>query len=121
MKKTYNELTMPQEIRNSINQSITIIKNKLKSNALKILLFGSYAREDYNKSSDIDLFVLVTNPREEANEVLNSFFDEIYDVDLENNVVINPLIENIDFYNQYQNELFLFENINNEGVLLYEQ
>jgi predicted nucleotidyltransferase len=54
----YNEefsLRKSQEIKNILNESKEIILEKLKSNLKEIILFGSYAKNEQIKDSDIDL------------------------------------------------------------------
>ena len=49
---------MPQRIENIINEFISGVNNILGKRAKKIILYGSYARGDYNKNSDIDIMIL---------------------------------------------------------------
>lgn len=103
----------------AINETINILRDLLKENLIKIILYGSYARGDNNKLSDIDIFVLVKNKKEELNTILNLIIDNLFELDLKYNVTINPLIENTQIYNQYKDNSLLFENIEKEGVVLY--
>lgn len=107
-------------INSIMDKVIAIIKRNIKNNLVKIILFGSYARGEETKSSDIDLLVLTQNNREEAYNTLRQFSEELYDIELNEKIMINPLVENIEFYNTYKNSLPLFMNIEKEGVLIYE-
>ena len=49
---------MKQRIENIINEFISGVNNILGKRAKKIILYGSYARGDYNKNSDIDIMIL---------------------------------------------------------------
>lgn len=95
------------------------LKELLKNNLIRIVLYGSYARGDYNDSSDIDIFILVSNKKENLNKVLDLILDKLYELDLKYNVTINPLIENTKIYDEYKDSSLLFENIEKEGVVLY--
>lgn len=54
----------------------------------EIILFGSYARDDFNKESDLDFLIVMREEltRTEKNKIRNSlafqFFDYNYNVDL---------------------------------------
>ena len=61
------------------------IKDIIKDNKKhKIVLFGSRARGDYKKTSDIDLAVLDEMTRDEQYELMNKFdlLDTVYKIDI---------------------------------------
>ena len=116
MSKNVNITNVNQE---ALNETTHILKKLLKDNLIKIILYGSYARGDYNDLSDIDVFVLVNNKKEELNNILNQIIDKLFDLDLKYNITINPLIENTEIYDEYKDCSLLFENIEKEGVVLY--
>ena len=49
---------LPINIQNAINKFVEESKKILGKRIKKIILYGSYARGDYNNSSDIDILVL---------------------------------------------------------------
>lgn len=114
------KVNIPIIQKNAINESTSILKKVLKNDLIKIILYGSYARGDYNQFSDIDIFVLVKNKKNELNGILNEICDKLFELDLRYNVTINPLIENLQVYDKFKNVSLLFENIEKEGVVLYE-
>ena len=105
--------------KEAINESTAILKKILKNNLIKIILYGSYARGDYNQFSDIDIFILVKSKKNELNGILSEICDKLFDLDLRYNVTINPLIENLQVYDKYKDVSLLFENIEKEGIVLY--
>ena len=46
---------IPENINKAISEFITSINNKFGKRIKKIILYGSYARGDFNTSSDIDI------------------------------------------------------------------
>ena len=116
MEKNINIMNVQ---RKAIQESTTILKSLLKNNLIKIVLYGSYARGDYNQFSDIDIFILVQNKKEELNKILNLICEKLFDLDIKYNVAINPLIESLQVYNEYKDCSLLFENIEKDGVVLY--
>ena len=106
--------------KQTIYEVVSVLKELLKDNLVKIILYGSHARGDNNPFSDIDIFVLVRNPKSELNKILNIISDKIFELDLKYNVTINPLIENVKVFNQYKESYLLFENIEQDGIVLYD-
>lgn len=49
---------VPNEINDIINQFVEGVNKILGDRVKKIILYGSYARGDYNDSSDIDIMIL---------------------------------------------------------------
>lgn len=113
------EKNIPDIQEKAIQESTKVLKRILKNNLIKIVLYGSYARGDFNKFSDIDLFVLVNNKKDELNKILSLISEKLFELDLKYNVTINPLIENLQVFNKYKDCSLLFENIEKDGVVLY--
>ncbi len=103
-----------QEYVNGLNQ---IIGDKLK----KVILYGSYARGEENRDgevSDIDIMILVDLNVEQIKKLQEKILDYSYDLDLKYNILLSPIIENIDTYDNRIRYMKFYENIKNEGVLL---
>lgn len=83
-----------------------IIDLAKKRNITKVILFGSRARGDFKKKSDIDLAVLGENIAEFAFDV-----DELTDTLLKYDI--------IDLNSNISDELL--KNIQNEGIVIYEK
>ncbi len=83
----------------------------------EIIIYGSKARGDDEKYSDIDLLILVGSLvdrklKEEITEIL-------YDIELKYDVVFGVIVENRDFWNSpLANAMPLHWNIDRDGVLL---
>ena len=63
-----------QSTLNYITQSVREAAQNIFADSLdKVILFGSYARGDYDSESDIDIMILLDIPAEN----INNHFDEI--------------------------------------------
>lgn len=111
---------LPYNIQKSINKFVIECKKILGNRIKKIILYGSYARGDYNNSSDIDILVLTDYNQEEFYSVLKMISRMTYDIELDNNVILVPLINNITNYNAGIEEIPFYTNIQKEGVVLSE-
>ena len=83
----------------------------------KILLYGSYARGDFHKESDIDLLVLVKkNSITLAEEKAIRY--SLYDVEIDTGNIISPIIRAEKNWEEGRYLTSLYENIQTDGVLL---
>jgi predicted nucleotidyltransferase len=101
-------------------QAITELKKRILQlyPDATVVLFGSKARGDFNKDSDIDVLILlgaVVNSKVESNIISNALSD-VYLKYPDN--VFNILIKNENEWNHYKGNPFLKENINKEGIYI---
>lgn len=95
------------EFKETLNN---IFKNRIKT----MLLYGSKARGDYNRASDIDVFILI----EEGDfEVRDKIVDISYDIFLKYEVLISPRVINMNEYvilNRWQTAFI--KNLQRDGI-----
>ena len=111
---------MPEKIDKSIREFLDIVNNILGERAKKVILFGSYARGDFNESSDIDIMILTDLSDDDIVKYRDRILDLTYDIELKNNVILSPLIKNIDKFNYWIEALPFYMNVKKEGVILSE-
>jgi len=85
----------------------------------KVLLYGSYARGDYDEYSDIDIFVLANIPQEDCCKTSLEIHDLAGDLALEHNILICPHVVCDAIFYKYLNVLPFYMNVIKEGVELY--
>ena len=59
---------MPNKIDKILKQFISQVSNLIGNRLKKVILYGSYARGDYGKNSDIDIMILTDFNDEELVE-----------------------------------------------------
>ena len=111
---------LPVNIQESINRFVQECSKLLGKRLKKIILYGSYARGDYNNSSDIDILVLTDYKQSQFYSVLKKLSSMTYDIELDYNVILIPLINNITNYNSEIDTIPFYSNIQKEGVVLSE-
>ena len=113
---------LPKQINNAVQEFIKGVKDILGDRAKKIILYGSYARGDYNESSDIDIMILTDLTNDEIEEYRTKIYDYAYDIEEANNfdIWLSPLIKNIDRFNYWLEALPFYMNVQKEGVVLSE-
>lgn len=113
---------IPNEISNIIDQFVKGVNEILGNRVKKIILYGSYARGDFNKDSDIDIMILTDLKDEEYYPYFEKISDFAYDIEYDNNfdIEISPVIKNIDRFNYWLEALPFYMNVQKEGVVLSE-
>lgn len=82
----------------------------------KIVLYGSYARGDYNQDSDMDIFILMDVQPEEISYYADKVYDATYDFETRYKIEINPSVQSVQTYEQWKNAYPFFMNIEKDGV-----
>jgi len=84
----------------------------------KVLLFGSYARGDYDDESDIDIFVLADIRLDEARGIGSKIGRLIGWLELEYDVVISIHVTCSTVFYEYRNVTPYYKNVIKEGIEL---
>lgn len=111
---------IPENITKIINDFLLGVNEILGDRVKKIILFGSYARGDFNQSSDIDLMILTDLTDDEIIEYRAKVIELAYDIEWDNSfdITISPLVKNIDKFNYWLEALPFYMNVEKEGVVL---
>lgn len=91
-------------------------KNVLKEKLVSVILYGSYARGDYDSESDIDIMVVADVPSEECWNYNARLIEEIIELELESEKVISIHVVQADNFNRYRNALPFYRNVAEEGI-----
>ena len=90
----------------------------LKDDLSKLIVYGSYARGDYNSSSDVDVMILVKMSDNEIKKIENQVYDLTFDIEMDTGVDISPIIKNEEQYEYWLDTLPFYKNIHEEGVIV---
>ena len=80
---------IPKKINKAIKEFSEETEKMLGNRVKQIILYGSYARGDYDEGSDIDLIILTDLSDKEIVEYGEKLWEYAYDIQLENNVIIS--------------------------------
>lgn len=109
---------MPNELETILkkyhNAMETIFGNKLE----RVVLYGSYARGDYNKDSDIDIMILADIEPEKVWEYADKVDNITYDINLNYGLDIMPTVQSLIVYKKWQKVHPFYLNIEKEGVTI---
>ena len=91
-----------------------IIGDSLK----KVIVYGSYARGDYNENSDIDIMILTTLSDDEIRKVENAIYDIAFDFQMDYLVDISVIVKNEEQFQYWLGALPFYDNVQKEGVVI---
>lgn len=88
-------------------------------NVERIILYGSYARGDFNLESDVDIMILLNCDQKEIKEKRKEISRIASRVGLKNDIMVSLLARN---YTEYENNMkyqLFYQNIEKEGLRIY--
>lgn len=82
----------------------------------EIILFGSYARNEANDESDIDVMVLLDTPREQIPAYRRKIAPIASELLLQHGIVVSPVLESKAFFDRNRTTYPFFRNVDQEGI-----
>lgn len=111
---------MPETVHEIVYKFAEQIREIYVDSLKKVVVYGSYARGDYQRNSDIDIMILVDASDTEIKEKFNCVCDLAFDYELEYGVVISPLVKNEEHFMKWSETLPFYRNVRQEGVTVSE-
>ena len=112
---------MKKKLSNNINPIVNDFLNKVKEllqdRLKKVILYGSYARGDYDNSSDIDIMLLTDFSDAEIEEYRDRISDIAFEIELNTGYIISPVIRNLEVFNIRTRYIPFYHNVEEEGVV----
>lgn len=110
---------MSENIKNIASEIYEELAKLFGGEIKSVILYGSYARGDFNLESDVDIMILsgceqneITKRRKEISRIASR-------VGLKNDIMVSLLARNCaDYENQMEYQPF-YQNIEREGVEIY--
>jgi predicted nucleotidyltransferase len=96
--------------------AIDFAKSLTQKEIEKVILYGSVARGDDKKDSDIDVLILTTNDKDEL-KIDDDIYLKTFDILIKTGEYLSAKIFSINHYNKYRKFSF-FSNIDKEGIVL---
>lgn len=99
-----------------LNEAADGLKQVFGEKLKAVILFGSYARGDFNRDSDVDIAVLLDMPREEISGYKRRLIEYSSDLDFKYDILTSFRCIPCDEYERWKNSLPFYLNIEREGV-----
>lgn len=110
---------MPRRLDEILKKYVAEV-HRLYGNGLKtVILYGSYARGDFRPDSDIDIMILVDLDDQEIQNRGRSLSDVTFEYNFDNDIMIMPIVKNLDHFNKWLRAYPFYNNVKKEGVELY--
>lgn len=84
----------------------------------EVLLYGSYARGDYDEESDVDVAAIVDQPRETLSASFHLLAEAASELSLAHGLTVSPTVIPLSDYTRYREALPYYRNLSSEGVRL---
>lgn len=110
---------MQNIIRNILSQYTNELRKIYGTHLKSIILYGSYARGDFTPDSDIDIMILVDLSDFEIKEYSEKLSRVTFDINLDNELLLMPIVKNVDHFQYWVENYPFYSNVRNEGVSLY--
>lgn len=100
-----------------ITRAVAELASELLGKKLdSVILYGSYARGDYDEHSDIDMMILAHILPEEGWKYTKELSDKLTELELEYDTVISVHVASDSVFERYVNDLPFYGNVSREGV-----
>lgn len=106
-----NKTTLDTVLKLTANRLQDIFGDKLKD----VILYGSYARGDYDEQSDIDVFALVDMSDLELGRYIPEVASVTSNLDLEYNIVLSVILKDVNHFECWKNVVPFYANVLKEG------
>ncbi len=99
-----------------LNETVAGLRELFGEKLESVILYGSYARGDYDEESDIDVMALVKMDREELTGYrrrVNAFSNQL---DLKHDVLLSIKLQDLSTFTQWEDALPYFKNVKKDGI-----
>lgn len=97
-----------------IQQLATILRERLGNHIVKVILFGSRARGDYEPDSDYDVLILLDQI---TKELVDEIDEVVWQIGWNNDALITATVHDVKTFETHVYEP-LFINVRKEGITL---
>jgi predicted nucleotidyltransferase len=94
----------------------TNVKQIYGDDLVKLILYGSYARGDYNEDSDVDILALVKCDDKAVREYNNKLVRSLSELDEKYSALISVMTNTMDYFNYWKDDMPYFKNVIKDGI-----
>lgn len=109
---------MPEPVQNVMYLFSQEVRKILGEDLRKVIVYGSYARGDFNEDSDVDVMVLTSLAESEIKPIEYRLYDIAFDFLMEYGVDISVIVKNEEHFKYWLGVLPFYDNVEKEGVVI---
>ena len=110
---------MPPTMQGLMQQYVSNVRDIYGLHLRQVILYGSYARGDYNSDSDVDVMILLDLSDMDIKAYRHQLSDMTFDFNMEHDVEIKPIVKNESHYYKWVANYPFYANVDKDGVTLY--
>lgn len=110
---------MPERLNGILKRYVDDVHMLYGDRLKAVILYGSYARGDFEPNSDVDIMILVEMTEQEISEKGRQLSDVTFEYNFDHDLVIMPIVKNEDHFNKWLRAYPFYYNVKKEGVELY--
>jgi predicted nucleotidyltransferase len=80
-----------------------------------MILYGSYARDDHDDESDVDIMILADIDREAGRQYREAVSEMAWELGMKHDVLISASLSGAAYFHDWRNDLPFYRNVWNEG------
>lgn len=107
-------------VENLLNKYVEKLQKIYGGHLQSVILYGSYARGDFTRESDVDIMILLNLTDEEIKGYRHQLSEYTYEINMAYDVDIKPIAKNKEHFMKWVDNYPFYANISEEGVTLYE-
>lgn len=109
---------MPDNMEKLLQSYRKTIERETGQDIKEMILYGSYARGDFRKDSDIDIMILADTDETGLKQLESKVMDITYDFNWDHGTEIMPAVQDIKHFNYWKKAYLFYRNVEEEGVLI---
>ncbi len=110
---------MEEKIKNITSEVYEELIELFGKKIQRIILYGSYARGDFNLESDVDIMILLNCNQKEITERRKEISRIASRIGLKNDIMVSLLARNYDEYKSNMKYQPFYQSIEKEGMNIY--
>lgn len=105
-----------EQTRDILYQVADLAKAQFPNRHSETILYGSYARGDYDRDSDMDIMVLADVPRAELHRYKAPFVRLGSELGMKNDVLVTITLKDRETFDRYLSAVPFYQAVRREGV-----
>ena len=105
-------------IQDELGEFLTDVRSLFGEKLKSVIVYGSYARGDYNEHSDIDVMILVDTDRAGVSPLEKKICDVTYDFNDEHGTDIMPVVQSNAHFDYWKKADMFYRNVEKDGVVI---
>ena len=95
------------------------VPSLMKGHLKQMVMYGSAARNDFTDDSDIDIAILTDLDRVSVKQYDSGLMDIVTEIAMHSDAIVEYICLPIDEYNKNKKWYGYFQNISDEGIVIY--